>query len=95
MILSLIFVIIVSIGAVFFALQNNQLVDISLFGYPVSGAIGLFLLIAVGIGILLGVILMLPGLIKRNWSLSRQQKQIANLAQKPAKKSGESAVSKK
>ncbi len=95
MILSLIFVILVSIGAVFFALQNNQLVEVSLAGYPVSGAIGLFLLIAMGIGVLLGVILMLPGMVKRSWSLNRQQKKIAELSQKPVKKSGKNASSKK
>ncbi|HVN15091.1 MAG TPA: lipopolysaccharide assembly protein LapA domain-containing protein [Anaerolineales bacterium] len=95
MILSLIFVIVVSVVAVFFALQNNQLVNVSFFGYPISGAIGIFLLLALALGILLGVILMLPSIIKNSWSLSRQKKQIAELAQKPARKSGKNASSKK
>ncbi len=86
MIFSLIFAVVVAIVAVFFSQENTQMVRIFFFGYPVDGPVGLLLIIAVGIGALVGVILMIPTLIKHSWSSSRQRRQIQELAQRPVRR---------
>jgi len=39
----------------------------------------LFLVLALALGILLGILIMLPGLIGRSWSLSKHKKRLAEL----------------
>ena len=85
MIFSLIVMIAVAIAAVLFASYNPTIVQVSLFGYMVAGPLGLFLIIALGIGVLIGVILMTPSVIKHKWSASRRQNQIKKMEQPPAK----------
>jgi len=68
-----------SIIAVFFALENTMMVTVSFFGYGVDGSLALFILVAVGIGLLIGVLLMTPGRIKSSISNSRNRKRIGSL----------------
>ena len=88
MIFSLIVIIAIAIAAVMFASYNPMVVQVSLFGYLVAGPLGLFLIIALGIGALIGVILMTPSVVKHQWSASRKQRQIKKMEQpaKPAAK---------
>src|SRR5258708_27174493 len=79
MIFSLIFTVVVTIVAVMFSLENTTLVRVSLFGYPVDGAIGLFMLIALGLGLLLGILLMIPPLLGRSWALELHKRRLAKL----------------
>lgn len=95
MIFTLVIVVVVAVLAVFFASYNQQMVEIILFGFPVQGTIGLFLVLSLGIGILLGILVMLPSLLKRSWWLNRQSKKIEELEQKPARKPSKRAPSKK
>jgi uncharacterized integral membrane protein len=81
MIFTVIVTIAITIAAVMISSQNPTIVRVSLFSYLVEGPIGLLLLIALGGGILLGVILMLPALISRSWALMRQRKQMENMLQ--------------
>ncbi|MEW6241244.1 MAG: LapA family protein [Chloroflexota bacterium] len=81
MIFTVIVTIAITIAAVMISLQNPAIVRISLFGYLVDGPVGLLLLIALGSGVLLGILLMLPALISRSWALMRQRKQMENMAQ--------------
>jgi len=83
MFFSLVIMVAVAILAVLFATYNPTLVEIDLFGYALQGTIGLFLVVALGIGVLVGVIVMLPSLWKRSFAIQRQRKQMEELSQKP------------
>jgi hypothetical protein len=37
------------------ALENTTMVQVTFFGYAVQGAVGLFMLIALGVGVVLGI----------------------------------------
>jgi uncharacterized membrane protein YciS (DUF1049 family) len=87
MVISLILVVAVTILAVFFSSYNQIMVEVNFFGYPVQGTIGLMMVLAVGVGVIVGVLIMLPGVISRNWALFRHKKKIEELQQKPARKS--------
>jgi len=86
MILSLLLTIAVTIVAVMFSLENTTMIHITLFGYPVDGSSGLLMLIALAVGVLLGVLLMVPSLIGRSWALMRHRRKIAELEQGPQPK---------
>ena len=79
MIFSLILALIIAIVAVFFALENPTMVTISFFGYAVEGSVALFILISMGIGLLLGLLFMLPGRIRSSLSNARNRKKIGSL----------------
>ncbi len=64
---------------VYFANLNQAIVQVSLFGYPVKGSLGLVLVVAVGVGVLLGVIVMLPSFISRSWAIVRHKRRIEDL----------------
>jgi len=86
MFVSLIFVIAVAVVAVFFALENTEAVRVHFFGYPLDGSIGVFLLAAVGIGVLMGVLLTMPALLGRGISIARQKRRIQELEHSPTEK---------
>lgn len=87
MLFSLVIMIAVAILAVFFSSYNQTLVEIDFFGYAVQGTTGLLLIVALGVGMLLGVILMLPSVWKRSFAIQKQRKQMEEMTQKkPAKK---------
>jgi len=79
MIVALILALAFAIAAVIFALQNPTVVTVSLFGYPVEGSLALFILIAVSVGILIGVLIMTPGRIKSGLTNARNRKKIGSL----------------
>ena len=79
MIISLIVVVAVAILAVFFASYNPTLVSVNVFGYPVQGTVGLLMVIALGLGIVVGVLLMLPSVISRSWALIRHKRKLQEL----------------
>ena len=79
MLVALILALAFAIVAVIFALQNPTVVSVSLFGYPVEGSLALFILIAVSVGILIGVLIMTPGRIKSSLSNARNRKKIGSL----------------
>jgi uncharacterized integral membrane protein len=71
MLLSMIMAVILSIAAVFFANYNPTVVRVNIFGYAVSGPLGIVLVVAVGAGAVLGIVTMLPALLSRSWQLRR------------------------
>ena len=83
MIISVLLTFAVAIVAVMFALENPEVVSVTFFGTPVEGAVGLFLLIALGVGILLGILLMLPSLVGRTITVVRTKRKISELEAKP------------
>jgi uncharacterized integral membrane protein len=79
MIFTMIVVVIVAVLAVFFASYNQSMIEVVFFGFPIQGTVGLFLVLALGLGVVLGVLIMLPGLIGRTWTLSKHRKRLAEL----------------
>ena len=82
MIVSFILTLAVVILAVVLALENTTMVQVSFFGYAVQGAIGLFMLIALGVGVVLGILLMVPPLIGHSWTVMQSRRRIAQLENK-------------
>jgi uncharacterized integral membrane protein len=86
MIFTMIVVVAVAVLAVFFASYNQTMVEVVFFSFPVQGTIGLFLVLALGLGVVLGVLLMLPKVIGSSWSLSQHRRRVAELEQRPSRK---------
>lgn len=77
MIFSLILALLISIVAVIFALGNTDPVTISFLTWQLEEQpLALVLLVALAIGIVIGVLLMTPGAVKRNLALSGQKKKL-------------------
>ena len=79
MVFALILALAFAIVAVIFALQNPTMVTVSMFGYPFEGSLALVILVAVAVGILIGVLVMTPGRIKSSLSNARNRKKIGSL----------------
>jgi uncharacterized integral membrane protein len=90
MIVSLILTLVAVIFAVIIALENTTMVQVTFFGYAVQGAVGIFLLIALGAGVVLGILLMIPALIGRSWTVMQHKRKIAQLENKPSRKKASS-----
>ena len=86
MIVSLILTLVAVILAVILAMENTTMVQVTFFGYAVQGAIGLFMLIALGVGVVLGILLMVPAWIGRSWTVMQSKRKIAQLENKPSRK---------
>ena len=76
MIFTLILALAFAVVAVIFALANPGIVAINFFGLQTEGSLAMFILIAIGVGIVIGVLLMTPGAIKRNLALAGQKKKL-------------------
>jgi len=79
MLISLILAVAVTILAVFFASYNQSVITVNLIGYQVQGTVGLLMVVALGIGVLVGVLLMLPTVISRSWALARHKRKLQDL----------------
>ncbi len=86
MIVSLILTLAAAIVAVIVAMDNTVMVQVTFFGYPVQGAVGLFLLIALGVGVVLGILLMLPSLIGNSLAAMQKNRRISQLEKKPSRR---------
>ena len=86
MFFSLVIMVAVAILAVFFSSYNQTLVEIDFFGYVVEGTIGLLIVIALGIGMLVGLIMTLPSVWKRSFAIQRQRKKMEELNRKKRSK---------
>jgi putative membrane protein len=79
MVIALILALVIAIVMVFFALENPVMVSVSFFGYAVEGSLALFILAAMGVGVLIGLLLMIPGRIRSGLSNARNRKKIVAL----------------
>ena len=86
MIVSLILMLVTVILTVMIALENTMMVQATFFGYAVQGSIGLFMLIALGVGVVFGILLMVPALIGHGWTAMQSRRKIAQLEYKPSRK---------
>ena len=71
----------VAIAAVAFALQNNVPVTVTFFVWRFDSALAMVLLVAVAIGALIVALLSTPAVLRLQWNVARQRKQIAALEQ--------------
>ena len=76
MIFTLILALAFAVVAVIFALGNTTEVTVIFMNWQVTESLALVLLVAVALGILIGVLLMLPGTIKRSLALSGEKKKL-------------------
>ena len=76
MLVSLIVAVVVAILAAYFASNNLTVIEINLLGYPIHQTSGILIVSALGIGVLLGIVFMLPPLISSNWSLIRHKRKM-------------------
>lgn len=77
--LMLILGIIVAIGAVVFALQNNLPVVVSIALWSFEGSLALVLLVALGLGALIAGLISSPAMIRRQWHVGQLGRQVADL----------------
>lgn len=67
--------IVIAFLAIAFALQNNTIVEVHLLVQQFQFSLALLLLTTLAIGVLIGLLVLLPSLIKRGWRIARAQKQ--------------------
>ena len=79
MLLSMIIAVTLSILAVFFANYNRAVVEVNLFGRSVSGTLGIVIVVALGLGVLLGIAASMPMVIGRSWELLRARRELEDL----------------
>ena len=65
--------------AVFFANYNRAVVEVNVFGRSVSGTLGIVIVVALGIGVLLGIATAMPMVIGRSWQLIRLRRELEDL----------------
>ncbi|MEO1401378.1 MAG: lipopolysaccharide assembly protein LapA domain-containing protein [Cyanobacteria bacterium J06635_1] len=77
--LFIIFALVIAFFAIAFALQNNNLITINLFIWQLKESLAIVLLSTLAIGVIIGLLVTIPALIKRDWRISRGKKQAAGL----------------
>lgn len=73
--------IVIAFVAIAFALLNNQPVLVNLLFSRLEGSLAIILLSTLAIGVLIGILVLIPTLIKRGWRISRLTRQTADLEQ--------------
>lgn len=74
--LYLIIALLIAVLAVIFALQNSMLVTILFFSWTITGSLSLVLLATLAIGVLIGLLVLAPNLLKKTFKSSSQRKRI-------------------
>ncbi len=74
--LYLIIALVIAVLAVIFALQNSMLVAVSFFSWTITGSLSLVLLATLAIGVLIGLLVLSPALLKKTIKSSSQRKRI-------------------
>lgn len=77
--LILIIGIIIAIGAVIFALQNNTPVVVTLALWSFEGSLALVLLVSLGLGVLIAGLLSSPAMIRGQWTMGRLRNRVVDL----------------
>jgi len=74
-----ILVIVVAVFAVIFAAENNTSVQVNFLGWSTTGMLSIVLVITLAIGLILGVVIMLPTVLKRRQNTAKLKKRVASL----------------
>ncbi|NEP15788.1 MAG: LapA family protein [Leptolyngbya sp. SIO4C1] len=77
--LFIIFALVIAFIAIAFALQNNTIVTINLLTWDLQESLAIVLLGTLALGVIIGLLVTLPTIIKRGWRTSRAKKQAAGL----------------
>ena len=75
----LILALIIAILAVIFAVQNVTVVTITFFACTIHTSLAVALLVALGAGVLLTLLLSVPGMFKNGWNSVSQKKKMSSL----------------
>jgi Protein of unknown function (DUF1049). len=89
MIVPLILIVIVSVLAIFFTNNNQVMVEVVAFGYAFESTTGFLMVGTLCIGIVLGILSMLPSVWKRSFALLRMREELAQSKQKEAARKSE------
>jgi len=68
-----------------FAVQNNATIDVSFLFWGVAGSLALVLMITLSLGILIGVLLMLPGAVRRRLEVGELRRSVRTLEQQSSR----------
>lgn len=71
--------IIIAIGSVMFALQNNVPVTVSIAVWRFDSSLAMVLLLALGLGVIIAVLLSSPTVVRGQWTASRLRRQLATV----------------
>jgi len=82
--LILVFGIIIAIGSVMFALQNNVPVTVSFAIWSFDSSLAMVLLLALGLGVISAALLSSPTVVRGQWAVSRLHRQLAVLEKEKA-----------
>jgi uncharacterized integral membrane protein len=74
-----IFVIVVAVFAVVFAAQNNTSVQVNFLGWSTTGLLSIVLVITLAIGLIVGIVIMLPTALKHRQNTAKLKKRVASL----------------
>lgn len=88
MIFTLIVALILAIVSVAVALQNSRVVPFTFFSLHWNGPFAIFILASLAIGMVIGILVMVPGAIKNAITISRHRKQIDGM-QKSMREQGQ------
>ncbi len=80
----LILTVVIAIFAIVFALENTEMVTVTLFTVQYESNLAIVLMLALVLGIIMGVSVVLPRLIKQGIAMNGLQKQIKTLEDKAA-----------
>lgn len=75
---SLLFALILAIAAVIFALQNPQPMEVNLLFFQTEGSTALVLILTFGLGVLVGLLSILPGRLRARRDLKALQAQMSS-----------------
>jgi uncharacterized integral membrane protein len=84
MIVPLILIVVLSILAIFFTNSNQTMIEVVMFDYTLKSTVGLVVTGALGVGMLLGILSMLPAIGKRSFELLKRTEELAQLKQREA-----------
>jgi diguanylate cyclase (GGDEF)-like protein len=79
MLLFIVAAIVIALAAIVFALQNPSPVTINFLTWQFQDSLALVLLITLAIGVLIGLLVCIPSLIRRNLKISKQQRRYEQL----------------
>ena len=75
----IIFAILIALLAIIFALQNAQTVMVKLYLWDVNGSMALMMLITLLIGIISGMLILVPNIYRKNSTIKAHGKKIVEL----------------
>lgn len=75
----LIVALVIALVAVIFALQNTMTITVSFLAWVVTGSLSLVLLVTLAIGVIIGLLFLVPSTIRNSMAASSHRKRIGSL----------------